>query len=265
MGLLLVSCRWWRFPVEPLKARTLDHTKLRGKNRAIYPVTRFTKGQCAAYTVEEAKGHYGPLIEIKKGERKGEVNRGWPLHQSPAAMRSPRVTFGRREWRNRPLVVWRDGRQFRFGLTPDIPEGKKLVLPGTWTFVRCSHDQRPTGWQFTETPKRKARLVPSRFRSGCFHDRRHNLPAWRGGSVCRVEAVAWPNRPPEGVWTARTYRIEGKVRELGPASFDWKPDRQHYFGAWEQVRYVRRTRTPRSSMANLRHFIRQKSFLQHRV
>ena len=29
MGLLLVSCRWWRYPVEPFKARTLDHTKLR--------------------------------------------------------------------------------------------------------------------------------------------------------------------------------------------------------------------------------------------
>ena len=188
------------------------------------------------HVVEEAKGHYGRLIEITKGERKGEVNRGWPLHQSPAAMRPPRVTFGRREWRNRPLVVWRGGRQFRFGLTPDIPEGKKLVLPGTWTL-------RPTGWQFTETPKRKARPVPPTFRGGW--DRLHTLPAWRG--------------------PARIYRTKGKVVGFRPPHFNWKPDRPHHFEAWEQNRYVRRTRAPRPSTANLRHFITRKSFLQHRV
>ena len=32
--------RWWRYPVKPFKARTLNHTKLRGKRRAIYPVRK---------------------------------------------------------------------------------------------------------------------------------------------------------------------------------------------------------------------------------
>jgi hypothetical protein len=64
MGLLLVSCRWWRYPVKSPKPRPLDHTKLRGKNRALYPVRRVSKAECAAYVPEKAKeGHR----ELKKG------------------------------------------------------------------------------------------------------------------------------------------------------------------------------------------------------
>ena len=122
MGLLLASCRWWRYPVEPFKARTLDHTRLRGKRRAIYPVRRFSKAQCAAYVPEKAKeGHKGRLKEIiKEGKRRKTIKRD---------------------------------------------EARKLVLPGTWTFLGADRHYSER-WSFTEKPRRKARPVPPTFKGG---------------------------------------------------------------------------------------------------
>ena len=254
MGLLLVSCRWWRYPVEPHKARSLDHT---GKCRAIYPVRRLSKAECKAHIVEEANGHYGPLREIKSGERAGEVNRGYPVSGRVARKsytyegRRPHLLWcepvPRNDWRFKPL-----GRLASRAHCPPIrapfkpPAGRveasKLVLPGTWTFLGADRHYSER-WSFTEKPRRKARPVPLTFKGEW--DRLLTLPAWRG--------------------PARIYRIKGEVVGFRPVHFNWKPARQHYFGAWEQSRYVRRTRTPRPSTGNLRHFIRQKSFLQHRV
>jgi hypothetical protein len=188
---LLAPCyTWWRYPVKPPKPRVLDHTKLGGKKRAIHPVTRFTKAQCAAYVPEVAKqGHYGRLRERDHGDLKTKRCR-------------------------------RD-------------EARKLVLPGTWTFLGADRPWRER-WQFTEAPRRKGRPVPPSFKGEW--KRLHNLPPWRG--------------------PAKIYRIKGKV--VGPARFDWKPDRQYCFEAWEQRRFVRWTRTPRPSMADFRHFIAQK-------
>ena len=219
MGLLLVSCRWWRYPVKAPKARTLDHTKLTGKLRAIYPVRKFSKAECAAHAVEEAKGHYGPLIEIKKGERAGEVNRGYPVRPTERQIRIASKAFKKLVedvWQTRvrevlhlravrgaetaPTVVrTRSSHDWRFkplgrlacrAHCPPIrarlkaPAGRseacKLVIPGTWTFLGADRHYSER-WKFTETPKRKARPVPLRFKGGW--DRLHNLPAWRGASL----------------------------------------------------------------------------------
>jgi hypothetical protein len=53
---LLASCCWWRYPVKPPKARLLDHTRLKGKNRAKYPVRIFTRAECRRYIVQEWRG-----------------------------------------------------------------------------------------------------------------------------------------------------------------------------------------------------------------
>jgi hypothetical protein len=78
-------------------------------------------------------------------------------------------------------------------------EARKLVLPGTWTFLGADLPINER-WKFTPVPKRKAKLVPPVFKGCLVHFQR------------------------------------------------WKPDRHYYFGAWEQYRFVRWTRTPRPSM-----------------
>ena len=118
---------------------------------------------------------------------------------------------------------------------PLIGHGSRLVLPGVWTFVGAERHYSER-WKFTEAPKPKGRPVPPSFKGE--RKRVQNLPARRG--------------------PARIYLIKGKEEGFRPAHFRWKPDRQHYFGAWEQHRYVRWTRTPRPSMADLGRFIARK-------
>jgi hypothetical protein len=195
MSILPASCKWWRYPRKAPSARSLDHTRLRDKNRAAYPVRRFTKAECGAYVPERAKVHWS----------KKEVDReGWQFR--------------------------RKGKRAR------ADEARKLVLPGTWTFHGADkpYYERHT---FTEAPKRKARRVRLSFREGWKPGRRQSLPAWRGPA-------------------------KGKV---AGTNFDWKPDSQHYFGAWEQQRFVRWTPTPRPIVTDFSHFLGQNSFLQHRV
>jgi hypothetical protein len=182
---LLAPCYpWRRYPVKPPKPRTLDHTKLRG---AVYPVTRFTKAQCAAYVPEKAK-------EGCKGRLKERIEK-----------------------------VKRMAR-------PKRDEARKLVLPGTWVVL-------PNGrWELIEAPKRRDKPVPPSFKAEW--KRLHKLPAFRPA------------------------RVKGEVEG---ASFHWKPNCQHYFGGWEQHRFVRWTPTPRPIVTDFSHFLGQNSFLQHKV
>jgi hypothetical protein len=195
---LPLSCRWWRYPVKPLPARTLDHTKLRGKNRAVYPVRQFT--DCAAYVCEPAKEGNRDRLQAKRDER----------------------PFRRQTKR------------------PRRDEGCKLVLPGTWTFHGADKPYNER-WTFTPAPKRRIKKAAIRLKP--ISPRLHNLPAWRGREM---------------------RYIQGKKRNCwvyGPAQVQWKPAPYKHFGAWEQVRYVPRTRLPRPVMTNMRHFLSQKAFL----
>ena len=101
----------------------------------------------------------------------------------------------------------------------------------TWRQSQPNHPLTGAGSRLVlcKTPKRKARRVPPTFKVQ-FRNLDHRLPAWQ---------------------------IKGKV--VG-ASFNWKLDRQHYFGAWEQEKYVRWTRTPRPSRADLRWFLTETHF-----
>ena len=76
MANLPAHCKWRRFPVKPPKPRTLDHTKLRGKNRAVYPERIFTKQERKAHVMEEWRGQYDGLIENKRTRE--VINRGYP-------------------------------------------------------------------------------------------------------------------------------------------------------------------------------------------
>jgi hypothetical protein len=68
------DARWWRFPTAPSKPRKLDHTKLTGKNRAVYPWRSFTEAERRAYRLERHRGHYGAPYTRKAYP--GEVFRG---------------------------------------------------------------------------------------------------------------------------------------------------------------------------------------------
>jgi hypothetical protein len=64
MAALAPCYSWWRYPVKGPKERTLDHTTLTGKKRAVYPVRRFTKEEREAYVLQAWGGHYD-VVEIR--------------------------------------------------------------------------------------------------------------------------------------------------------------------------------------------------------
>ena len=90
MSLLAPCYPWWRYPVKPPNSRSLDHTKLQG-NRAVYPVRRFSKAQCAAYIPEKAKeGHRGRLKEkVRKCKRWSGSKRDSRRDVTARKLRSP--------------------------------------------------------------------------------------------------------------------------------------------------------------------------------
>jgi hypothetical protein len=62
---LPASCKWWRYPIKPPKTLGLDHTRLRGKNRAKHPVQVFTTKECRAYVPAEFRGHRNGLLDSR--------------------------------------------------------------------------------------------------------------------------------------------------------------------------------------------------------
>jgi hypothetical protein len=126
-------------------------------------------------------------------------------------------------------------------------EPERLRIPGTWTFLGAERHYSER-WAFTSKKRRKARSVYPSFKEGWKLDRRENLTPL----------------PPIAVRSVNGLK-RGEAMLMRPARFNWKPDRQYYFGAWEQHRFVRRTRLPRATTAHLRRFTAQKRFFPYRV
>jgi hypothetical protein len=94
VSVLLESCQWWRYPVRPPNKRRLDHTRLRGKNRARYPVRVFSVRECRAYVPAELRGCRDGLLKL-------------PTYETSHVPKRPK---------------------------PQRVEASKLKLKGTWTF-----------------------------------------------------------------------------------------------------------------------------------
>jgi len=62
---LPASSKWWRYPIKPPKTLALDHTRLRGKNRAKHPARVFTTKECRAYVPAEFRGHRDGLLDSR--------------------------------------------------------------------------------------------------------------------------------------------------------------------------------------------------------
>jgi len=148
MSALLASCRWWRYPVKPPK-RSLDYTRLRGKNRARNPVLAFTAKECRSYVPAKFRGHRDDLLKLptcdtsRKPRRKPRPQRdeasklmlegawtfgadGWAF--TPAKRRNTRrvrPSFNLKINRIRNLPAWPE-RVIRFNWKPDQYQSKSV-------------------------------------------------------------------------------------------------------------------------------------------
>jgi hypothetical protein len=115
----VIGCWLWRYPVKPPKAQMLDHTRLRGKNRAKYPVTNLS---VAGYALAEWPGHYDkdgyPEIPPPTSEQIARAARIWGNRQSKPELTLPGA---------HPLTA----NVFQARIHPFHPEGleKPRVLP----------------------------------------------------------------------------------------------------------------------------------------
>jgi hypothetical protein len=227
MAALAPCYSWWRYPVKGPKERTLDHTTLTGKKRAVYPVRRFTKEEREAYVLQAWGGHYD-VVEI----------RGKPPEKRTITKWS-RLSFGQKA-AGRILLD-------ALPLEPPLRSLWRTAVPPTdWRYTFLGQLARRVPIQYVEPKppkglfgearklvrsdgKRKARKVPPRFKEGWLQDR------------SAIYGLIW-----------RSYQRR--------SSNKWKPPRQYYFDAWEQNRFVPRTALPRPSMANLRDFLAQRNF-----
>jgi hypothetical protein len=243
---------WWCYPVKPKPARTLDHTKFRGKNRARYPVRKFTMEECAAYVLQPWAGKYdfsewegcrGHVVEkrtITKWERQSDRQRA-DATELATELRS-QCCPSRSMWR---ASIPAADRRFRFL--------GRLARRGDFQPTPYTEPRLPQGL-FGEAQKLLTNIVISlRPAAGIAV----NFGSWVRDEQGRVEFTPKPKR--------KDRRVPPVMDKYWHPSWRWKPDRQYYLDAWEQTRFVRWTRPPRPSMANLRAFLIQKSFLQHRV
>ena len=76
MPLLAPCYPWWRYPVKPPEIPWLDYTSRKGELRAVYPVLRYTKAECAACVPEKAKeGNRGRLTEKARKDKRSKRSR----------------------------------------------------------------------------------------------------------------------------------------------------------------------------------------------
>jgi hypothetical protein len=281
----LADCyRWWRYPVKGPTEINLDH---RGKVKALYPVRRFSAAECRAYEIEEWRGQY----EIRPHETfGGDEIRGWPglQHKGTKAHRvrgrlvemepyrrrlDPGLRYLSPSQKATAEAVWQPWGWQTSGYATERITGvdkwncrtligygdrAEIVTGKTFTYerplIRTRKPKANTFWR--DGIRRRCRL------SGGFGEAEIGPSGtWTFLGHGRPYTDRWHFTPAR----RKPRRVRPSFKEGWRPDRRWKPDRDFYFGTWEQVRYVHWTRLPIPSGADLRAFLTQKRFLLHRV